>query len=43
MIAKLWAMNIIDGKRTFSEVPEKLQADVAKWLIKLGHPELIEG
>lgn len=40
-IAELWAKRIIDGDRTYDEVPAKLKDAVAEALTEAGHPELI--
>ena len=41
MIAKLWANQIILGKKSFSEVPAQLKENVREILIDAGHEELI--
>lgn len=41
MIAKLWANQIILGKKSFSEVPRLLKAKVKEMLIEAGHEELV--
>lgn len=40
MIAKLWANQIILGKKSFSEVPTKLKNKVKELLINAGYEEL---
>ena len=40
MIAKLWANQIILGKKSFSEVPAQLKDNVMEILIDAGHEEL---
>lgn len=41
MIAKLWANQIILGKKSFSEVPTQLKKNVGEILIDAGHEELM--
>ena len=41
MMAMLWAQKIILGKKTFAEVPAKLQDQVAEILRESGLEELI--
>ena len=41
MIAKLWANQIILGKKSFSEVPAQLKDNVREILIDAGHEELV--
>lgn len=43
MIAQLYAKKIIDGKKTFDEVPRLLKNEVRKILIESGHKELVTG
>lgn len=40
-MAKLWADQIVDGKRTYSKVPRLLKEDVKEILIKAGLESLI--
>ena len=40
MIAKLWASQIILGKKSFSEVPAQLKNKVKELLINAGYEEL---
>lgn len=40
MIAKLWANQIILGKKSFSEVPTKLKNKVKELLIDAGYEEM---
>lgn len=40
MIAKLWANQIILGKKSFSDVPAKLKDKVKELLIAAGYEEL---
>ena len=40
MIAKLWANQIILGKKSFLEVPAKLKNKVKELLINAGYEEL---
>lgn len=40
MIAKLWANQIILGKKSFSEVPVRLKDKVKELLITAGYGEL---
>lgn len=42
MIANLWALKIIDGSKTFEQVPAKLKPQVKQILIEKGWPELAE-
>ena len=42
MLAFLWANQIILGKKTFSQVPAKLKAQVREILIDAGCEDLIE-
>lgn len=37
MIAKLWADQILSGKKTFNEVPSKLKEKVKELLMEMGH------
>lgn len=41
MLAMLWAIQIISGKKTFSQVPAKLKAAVREILIDAGCEDLI--
>ena len=41
MLAMLWAIQIINGKKTFSQVPAKLKAAVRDILIDAGCEDLI--
>lgn len=41
MIAKLWAEQIINGKKTFEQVPSKLKELVKEVLIERGHEDLV--
>ena len=40
-IAKIWAKNIVEGNKTFSEVPAKLKEYVKEWLIEWDKEEYI--
>ena len=40
-IAKLWAKNIVEGNKTFNDVPTKLKKYVKEWLVELGKEEFI--
>lgn len=40
-ISYLWATKIIEGDRSYSEVPSELRSEVAQILTEKGHPELI--
>ena len=42
MLAMLWANQIILGKKTFSQVPAKLKAQVREILIDCGCEDLID-
>lgn len=42
-MAVIYATLIIKGKKTFTQVPEKIQEQVRKVLIDLECPELAEG
>ena len=42
-MAKIYASLIIKGKKSISEVPEKIRNEVKQVLIDEGHPELAEG
>ena len=42
MLAMLWANQIILGKKTFSQVPAKLKAQVREILIDAGCEDLID-
>ena len=42
MIAKLWANQIILGKRSFSDVPRQLKNKVKERLIDAGYEELTD-
>ena len=39
-IASLWADRIIEGDKTFKDVPAKLKNSVKESLTEKGHPEL---
>ena len=41
MIAQLYVKRIIDGKKTFDEVPRLLKIEVKKILIESGHEKLV--
>lgn len=41
MISKLYTNRIIEGKKTFDEVPRLLKDKVRKILIESGHEELV--
>lgn len=41
MLAMLWAIQIINGKKTFAQVPAKLKAAVREILIDAGCEDLI--
>lgn len=41
-IAKIWAKNIIEGNKTFDDVPAKLKEYVKEWLIEWGKEEYID-
>ena len=41
-MAMIYALLIIKGKKTFSDVPEKLKAQVRELLIDMEVPELAE-
>lgn len=41
MIAKLWMQEIIDGNKTYVQVPKLLKEQVKTLLIDSGHEELI--
>lgn len=40
-IAKIWAKNIVEGNKTFNDVPKKLKEYVKGWLIEWGKEEFI--
>ena len=40
-IAKIWAKNIIEGNKTFDDVPVKLKGYVKEWLVEWGKEEFI--
>lgn len=40
-IAKIWAKNIVEGNKTFAEVPAKLKEYVKEWLVEWGKEEFI--
>lgn len=40
-ISYLWATKIVEGSRTYAEVPSKLKAEVAQILTEQGHEDLI--
>lgn len=42
MMAMLWCQQIILGKKTFAQVPEKLRDSVAELLVDSGCEELIK-
>lgn len=42
MLAMLWAIQIINGKKTFSQVPAKLKEQVREILIEAGCEYLID-
>ena len=42
MLAMLWTIQIINGKKTFSQVPAKLKEQVRQLLIDAGCEDLIE-
>lgn len=42
MLAMLWAIQIINGKKTFSQVPAKLKEQVREILIEAGCEDLID-
>ena len=41
MIAKLWAEQIINGKKTFEQAPSKLKELVKEVLIERGREDLV--
>lgn len=41
MIAKLWAQQIVDGNKTFDQVPVRLKEQVREALIELKREDLI--
>lgn len=41
MLAMLWAIQIINGKKTFSQVPAKLKSAVREILVDSGCEDLI--
>ena len=41
MIARLWAEQIVAGKKTYRQVPVKLKAQVADVLREMGREDLI--
>lgn len=41
MIAKLWANQILNGKKTYAQVPAKLKEAVAAILTEAGREDLI--
>lgn len=41
MIAKLWAKKIIEGAKTFDEVPTQLKEQVRDILIENGYDDLV--
>ena len=41
MIAKLWAKKIIEGVKTFDEVPTQLKEQVRDILIENGYDDLV--
>ena len=40
-IAKILAKNIVEGNKTFNDVPTKLKEYVKEWLVEWGKEELI--
>lgn len=42
-MAKIYAALIIKGKKSISDVPEKIRNEVKQVLMDEGHPELAEG
>lgn len=40
-IAKIWAKNIVEGNKTFNDVPTKLKEYVKELLVEWGKEELI--
>ena len=40
-IAKIWAKNIVEGNKTFKDVPTKLKEYVKELLVEWGKEELI--
>lgn len=42
MIVKLWYEQILQGKKTFGQVPAKLKTQVADMLRENGHDDLIK-
>ena len=42
MIAKLWAEQVMNGKKTFEQVPAKLKEQVKALLIEYGMGNLAE-
>ena len=42
MMAMLWCQQILLGKKTFTQVPKLLKAQVRELLIDSGYPELAE-
>ena len=41
MIAKLWVQQIVDGKKTFNQVPNLLKEQVKLLLIEMNKEDLI--
>lgn len=41
MIAKLWAEQIMNGKKTFKQIPAKLKELVKEVLIERGREDLV--
>jgi len=41
MIARLWAQQIVDGNKTFSQVPTRLKEQIKEVLIELKREDLI--
>ena len=41
-MAKLWGDQIINGKKTFGQVPPLLKEPVREYLISVGREDLIE-
>lgn len=41
MIAKLWAEQVMNGKKTFAQVPSKLKELVKEVLVERGREDLV--
>lgn len=41
-IAKIWAKNIVEGNKTFNDVPKKLKEYVKEWLVAWGKEAFID-